>query len=739
MILGDVNRTIGARIVACALPPTAFRLRPRVSWFPFGSALALSLKTSFTRRALLRLLAAAPAQPRAFLIETLSRSASRGRFAAEAAVWARWLSSSNSARRETGEAIALMAEPARALRTIGGLRAGDLVVAAPGVDPTTLDQFEWPEGAMGLDLSLRRDRKVARAPLVGAPDLFSREVDEQWYAIAEAAAQAATDALCESFIEDDMRRLAEDARALLVIVFKHAVAPQLRAAAALEAICRDRRPLRLVFVEDAYPADALVTAAQAGGCGSSVIVCVGATQARMRRGARDQWEGGALADAPERHERAFRAALDDVRPLRAFGGWRGACVVGLDLRRPLDFRHHAASVDVVAGARRRIVTLQTYGRLDRKLMRALWLAARASGGRARPALLRDLSAVQPPRAMPAPWRRAVLHRADMALSETPLADNWRRVVALEAIGVVLMTQAPAALAGVRDLSRELRAQGAAGALSIPAGKLAQATLSCAARRVGAPSLDVVTLLMGESLRDNRPLADHVAVIDAPQRALLTRRFGLDPARVTAVGRQDLDAAARLGRAVVPPGGGRHVARYFSQPLGDLAIDTLDALVGVAESPPWRDTLRLIVHPHPEESALVRSLFAERLAGSRASATLAERPPTDCEIAQSSLIITMASNVALKAVVMRRPLLVVDLSGEGLPIRFDADGVALGAQSSTEIAAAFEALLCDRERQAALAAAQEAFLALNPWLGEVGYAQRVWRAFDAAANIPHKPA
>jgi hypothetical protein len=722
------DRDAIGRILRCAHPPVSTSATPPMR----GLLAAWVLRCRWTRRAALALLPLLPGNVSRSALDAAARIATDQYFARDRSVWERWLIGSDPARIELAEALAVLNDPNKALAAFGGVQPGDLVVIGPGVDPVVIDRLVWPtQGAHALDLSLHRRQRARRPLLGGQADLLARAVVEDWFEDARAMAEIAADEIVAGFEDARLKELARAARPLLGILLKHAIAPQLRAAAALETICRERRPARVVILEERAPVDALCEAAQAGvGPDLPVFVaCIGGPTTRRRRRARDANEGLEVPADPAAHEREFAATVAAKRPLRAFGSWRGANVISVDLRHPKDFRHHQVSLDILAEAPGPVVTLQTWGRLDQRHAHAFWLSLRQ--GARRFALLRDPSASPARGPIPRSWRTATLACIEKAFEGKVSFAPSRRAAALEAIGAALVHAVPSTMAGIRDVALKLRENQCAGVIAVPSGKVTQAILISAARHVGTPSLDVITLLLGTSARDNPPLADQVAVIDESQRRLIVDRFGLDPSRVTAVGRQDLDVPARMDAGARVCFDSPWTVRYFSQPLGELAYETLDALVDIAQSPQWREKVRLFVHPHPDESPQTRARFSERIARAGGVAVLEQKPHSDADIAGADLIVTMASNVGLKAVAMGRPLVVIDLSEKGLPIRFDRDGIALGAHSREEIAVAFAALLSDPTGRAALAARQRAFLDANPALAEPGYARRVCAALDAA--------
>lgn len=144
-------------------------------------------------------------------------------------------------------------------------------------------------------------------------------------------------------------------------------------------------------------------------------------------------------------------------------------------------------------------------------------------------------------------------------------------------------------------------------------------------------------------------------------------------------------------------------------------DELPALVGAVSG---IDTLRLVIKPHPAETPKVYDALAE----GRPAIAVA---PADADLAElmtaADLIVTMNSTVAIDALVLGIPSLVVGLPNNLSP--FVEAGVMLGANGADAIARGLRSVLYDRQIRQSLADRARDFVARHRLAPAPGAASR----------------
>lgn len=724
--------TILRRIITCDDPPMHMHApepNPLVTF-----VLAAAMRWRWTR-ALLTLVAAALSKPARFVwMDRACRLSRIERYRTDG-YWRRWLETGPAPFQDVARILEDRLEVSLPARQIDGLRAGDLVVLGPGVDQRILDQLDWPEQPIEvLDLSGgRRTVFEGRFQLRGI-GLSGRSLVEQWYDEARRISETVVKSFSPCFGPDD-RTGFRTHKALVAIQLKHIIAPLIRAARVLMNELQVRPPERVILVEGEMPADGLRAVCLAAGVRPDrlKVLSFGRPVATRRRKSRDQVQAGEGMTGPVQDTAPAVAALkvgqSRIRPLVAFQDWQAATILGIDLRNPRDFRHHAPALTILGAVAEHepTVALLTYTHFNRPLYSAIRVARRTMGRNGHVALLREPHiAGLKLGAQARLWRNPLLATVSRQLDGDGTVPRWLRPVILEGTGILLAGRVPAILAALASLTRRLASS--RGTIAVPAGRALQSILSSAARAAACPSLDVITLMIGESERDNPPLARDVAVIDTYQRDLVIRRFGIAAGHVHPVGLYKADVYSDEAGSPLDAGARPRRVRYFSQPLGAVAIETFDALLAAVERANQEHPFELVVHPHPDEGERMRGYFQERLQHCACQSTLADKPVRLSELENCDLVITMASNVALKAAVLGRPIIVVDLR-HSLPIRFDAYGLAEAATDPEGLAGLIKALLTNKQAIEALRIRQSAYFEANPQMLEGDYGTSVWRAFE----------
>ncbi|MDK9696766.1 MAG: hypothetical protein OEL76_10260 [Siculibacillus sp.] len=666
------------------------------------------------------------------LAETIARTVPTELWAGEAFV-AGWRGGGEAVRAEVGRFLAELVPP-----EAGPPPADDeLVVILPGVLRRDLSaaMLGVSPAARVLDLAgALADADALPFTPIRVP-LTAREISEEWFERATAAADR-TQAMLERALAGTAagRDLATH-REIFAFQLRHEIAWVLRPMELMHRVIAEGRPRRVRFIEGHYPSAAFRAEAAANGI----------TPDRMMVIATDPWSRtsgpprGVVRKGEASAGEALATAVSGRRAVVCPWSAKGRAVVVADLRQPLDFRHYRGATAILAAiaGRREAILLQPIGRFNLRLAKVVARLLRLHGTAVRPAVVRNPQIVSRFLGGVADWRTPLLRtivREVMPRDARAVADL---AAVLEATGIHLCGQLPGALAVLADLDRLFARAPPAHVCAVPTAKAVPTLVIGAARARGIPTMEVQTLLIGTSNRDWRPIADRVAVLDDSQAELNVRRFAIPPERMILAGREGLHEDRRAGLAHRRAGGGRRNVVFVSQPLAALTAATLDAVLAACAG---RTDVDLLVVAHPDEDAATRAAQRAAIAASPMAARvrLAPAGETTRDLLEADVVVTIVSNVGMRAAIMERDVLVVNLSGADLPIRFDASGLALYADTPEAVAERIDALFDDPVTRADLAERRAAYLRRNSHFVSGPTAEHVADALEAMA-APSTPA
>ncbi len=207
-----------------------------------------------------------------------------------------------------------------------------------------------------------------------------------------------------------------------------------------------------------------------------------------------------------------------------------------------------------------------------------------------------------------------------------------------------------------------------------------------------------------------PRPDCTLIFDEFTREHLEQRGHFPPESLRVTGSTRLDAIVSAARACDPAA--RSALREQLGAAADTPVVIVAAkhvqlgraLAALVEAAGAMPEIRLVIKPHPAESArpyLEISRGARNVVLAPSSAGLGELA------AVASALVTANSTAAIEAMPLGVPALVVALPNNLSP--FVDAGAMAGARTPGEVAPALRALLYDREMRQRVVAAQEAFL------------------------------
>lgn len=534
-----------------------------------------------------------------------------------------------------------------------------------------------------------------------------RSLDEGWFAVAKASADAALAAMAEG-LPDDLGEGVRRHGGALALRLKTDIALRLRRLDLVTAAMQGR-PGPVLLIEGDQPLDEVEIAARMRGETVARVFSPSSRNA-WRRQSRRRAEGCVLIDADAR---PLRAAIGRWTP--SLGDLGGRVIVASDLRNKTDFRHseaatallgEAASAAGVAGA----VLMQPRTRLTRNVARATRAALR-QGARIRLVRQPQFRGLLP---QGAGLRAALLERIDAALPATLAAGQ--RAAVLEAAGGFVISSLGPSLALAQAMEQAVRRSPPAGVVSVPVGSPFGALLVSGARVGGVRTMEVQTLMIGLSDRDPPPVAEMLAVLDTEQRAIFARRFGIAEDRVVLGGRT---APGGLP-ALVEVDASQTGVLFASQPLDDICVAAVRLLSAACR----RQGVRLDIAPHPDETDQDLEAYRRVLADHPGlEGEVLERGSASRAMQTHRVLATVVSNMAMWAAAQGRDVLTIDV-GVRLPLDFAAMGIALKAGSVEAIEMALDDIRRDGPLSEGLRRSRSAFFERNPQL----------RRNDGAATI-----
>lgn len=578
-------------------------------------------------------------------------------------------------------------------------RKPDLCVIGPGVHGEVRG---WMPADLDHDLIVDLSGQGLGAPV---RDPRRRTLDETWFTTARSAAEIVLDALMRSAAPPwgDRIRVHHDA---LLLRLKVDIGLRLRRLEIVADRARESEIRHVLLIEGEQPLDDLKAHFLSLGVSTARCPGPGSRVSSDRRTARQ-----AAAAPPEPDWAAFEAEAERYSPPPP--DLAGRAVVAADLRRKVDFRHsRTACALLAAGAADGVTLLQPYTKVTRNVLRAM---TTVRGLNAQIGLLRQPQATGFHPAL-AGVRTALLRDADGALRAAGAFSAGERAAILEAAGGFITSNLGPSLVLADRLQAGFAARPPRYVASVPLGSPFGALVVSAARAAGVPTVEIQTLMIGKSDRDPMPVAERIAVLDTSQRDIFKVRFGVDERRFIMAGHVEFPGEPDAG----PPPPERTVL-FASQPLDGVASAALALL---AEACDRLGGVRLTVAPHPDETAADLASFRDVLARwPGLDGRVAAPGETPALLRHNAVLATVLSNVALRAAVAGRPVLVLD-PGVDTPLDFERLGLACKARTPTQAAALLSEFFSDGPAARALAVSRAAYFDANPQLTRPGAIERV---------------
>jgi len=217
--------------------------------------------------------------------------------------------------------------------------------------------------------------------------------------------------------------------------------------------------------------------------------------------------------------------------------------------------------------------------------------------------------------------------------------------------------------------------------------------------------------------------------------------GIEPERIAVTGAAHFDQlfnrnkkhdARVLSECGINPN--NKIIIFATQPSSIPEIE--DMLFGIISAIRKIKDFQLVVKTHPDENAMPYKVIIERYMDSRIHFV------TDIDlyalINHCELLITKYSTTALEAMMIGKPVLTINLTGQPDPVPYAEEGVALGVFQRDDIEPAILKALFDEDTRNQLKTAREVFI--RKWAGEPdgNASYRIVNLMKKIINKPEKP-
>jgi len=299
--------------------------------------------------------------------------------------------------------------------------------------------------------------------------------------------------------------------------------------------------------------------------------------------------------------------------------------------------------------------------------------------------------------------RSVLSRAREPTDKV-LGDLWdlaHRIAKEEATGRALL-----AASGILFFHKLFEQFSPHVLLTISDGSSLAIAAIAVARKKGIPSLTTLAGQIFDHPQYGFLNADVIAVNDDSAREVFLKR-GISPQRVVVTGMAHYDETCRMAeslrqsRKTTEPG----VVVFATENL-PLA-ETFRMISPVAEATLAILGARMVIRPHPRENPSVYKEFVKKFASNRV--VVDSTTPLLELLSTAAVCVTGFSNVALEAMMLDRPVICVNLSGEPDKLAYVQERAALGVYDASEAFSALDKALHDQEVRAALAKGRKSYL------------------------------
>ena len=545
-----------------------------------------------------------------------------------------------------------------AMRLAAASEGTMLVIAGPGLH----EAYRNIVRAMPLDVPLVDFAGFSDRP--GMTDPRRRAADESWFVTARRLAETAMETIVET-LPPPHAGTARTAISPMTLRLKLDIASGLRRLEIAGMAMAAPGIRQVLLLEGDQPLEDLRVLCVARGLEAVTLHASRSSQALNR--SRRRTSAGARKADWGRLDRAVAKA--GHRPLKG----RGKTLVVADLRQPRDFRHRRTVTSVLKGASSDGAALvQPYRKRTARVVEAVWTAFRLGAG----TRLIHYSKVEAPRPALAGCRTEILKAvrtrwADQGVGAAETACG------LEAVGAFVIANLPDNLALTDAVVTGLRASPPSSVISIPIGSPFGGLVIAGAVAAGARTIEVQTLMIGQSERDPAPTASWLAVLDTVQRDIFVERFMIAPERIVLAGHVDI---GRFGGCVEPPHDSRSVL-FVSQPLDRLSQVAFRLLVEACAA---AGDIRLAVAPHPDETDEDLRAYCRIATEMAFEVEILERGVATAAVADYAILAAIVSNLVLHAAVADRPVLLLEV-GVPMPLDFAAIGLGVRVGSVTQAA------------------------------------------------------
>ncbi len=238
-----------------------------------------------------------------------------------------------------------------------------------------------------------------------------------------------------------------------------------------------------------------------------------------------------------------------------------------------------------------------------------------------------------------------------------------------------------------------------------------------------------------------PVPDITAVYGERHRRLLLEDSDYPNRAVKVTGQPRYDRIAEIMK-VVDPG---EVHKKIPLPHGKRMVLMAMAFNGLPdeENRFYLETILhaingisnafLVIKQHPGETESHRRMILEMLVENRENAVLVPKTSDTLSLIWASdLVLTRYSTVGLEAVALKKPLIILNLSGQPDPIDYVSRGVAIGVYNASDLQLAIVKSLSFNDHN--MAANRDEYILDNLYKMDGGSSQRVYNLIDKLLEI-----
>jgi len=243
-------------------------------------------------------------------------------------------------------------------------------------------------------------------------------------------------------------------------------------------------------------------------------------------------------------------------------------------------------------------------------------------------------------------------------------------------------------------------------VAIPDGSFPGMAAVAVARKKGIPALTTLAGQIFDHPQYGFLNADVIAVNGDSAREVFLKR-GISPQRVVVTGMAHYDETWKMAQSLrrSRKTGGLELVVFATEnlPLAEtfrMISPFVDATLAIPRA-------KMVIRPHPRENPSIYKDFVRKF-GSDRIAVNSTTPLLEL-LSTADVCVTGFSNVAVEAMMLDRPVICVNLSGEPDKLAYVQEGAALGVYEASEASSALDKALHDHELRAALDKGRRTFL------------------------------